>query len=117
VKKARTISKYTLVQKDRFSEKVNPPESSTFLLVYVEAYNLGHKSYTIQYGEYSPDEGNFRVFYQGYIYTPLNVMGTVKSGIYEWKPYTKTLLDLYEHTGGILLFEMSQSINLENSYL
>jgi hypothetical protein len=47
----------------------------------------------------------------------LVLMGTVKSGTYEWKPYTKTLPDHYEHTRRILLFEVPQSINPEKSYI
>jgi hypothetical protein len=117
MEQARILNTYLCVYKNGTTEEVIPRNGSTFLLVYLEVYHLGHKAYTYNYEEYTPEESAFRVYYAGYNYTPLLVPGDIASGTYQWKPYTKTLLDRYEHMDGALLFEVPDDIALSHAYL
>jgi hypothetical protein len=117
VEQVRTMKEYTLIGPDGTTERITSAEGSLFLLAYIEVYHLGHKSYTYQYQEYSPERTAFRIFYNGFNYTPSTNAGMVQSGTDVWHPYNSQLMDRYEHHGGILLFELPDSVTLSRTYL
>jgi hypothetical protein len=116
IEKARTLRGYTVEDKDGIRKKVTPNNGSVFLLIHVDLVNLGHKSSTNDYLASNPRISNYRVFFEGYNYTPLSVNGRILSGTYYWNSYKETSLNRYERALGALIFEVPDCVELSRTY-